>query len=148
MLLFVRSDVQNLWGVPTFLGVLILPCGKERNMYTRWHICKTLSTYKKLHVQKFYYKLKKSWSFRVPLKLYLNSWLKYRVFVFPSPWPWPPAPICFWHPRSQFLYSGPSPQICIYQPPLSICIFQPRALNLCLLALANRVGIIRVKGCI
>ena len=131
MLLFVRSDVQNLWGVPTFLGVLILSRGKEKNMCTRWHICKTLSTYKKVHVQKFYYKLKKA----DLLRLHWNSNLQLIEIL----------GICISQPM---VLAGSSPQICIYQSLLSICIFQPRALNLYLLALANRVGIIRVKGCI
>ena len=96
------------------------------------------------HVQKIarakvLLQVKKKLIFWGSIEIVTYSWLKYRVFIFPSPWPWPQVPI---------LYSGPSPQICIYQPPLLICIFQPRALNFYLLALANRVGIIRVKGCI
>ena len=106
-------------------------------MCTRWYICKTLSTHEKLHVQcsiASYCKL----IFQNSIEIVTYSRLKYGVFVFPSPWPWPPASVCFWQPRSGFIYRSPSPQICIYQPRPSICICWRPALNLYLQALANQ----------
>ena len=146
MSLFVRSDVQNLWGVPTFLGVLILHCEKERNMCTCWHICKTLSTYEKLHVQKFCYKFLffKKLIIQGSIEIVTYRRLKYWVFVFPGPWP----RFVFWQPKSQFVYRGPvpkfvftssGPQSVFVSPQPSICIYWPWLI---------RIRIIKVKGCI
>ena len=109
-------------------------------MCTSWHICKTLSTYEKLHVQKFYYKLLffKKLIIQGSIEIVTYRRLKYRVFVFPGPWPWPPAPICFLAAQVPICIQRPSSQICIYQLRSSICICQSPALNLHLLALANQ----------
>ena len=109
-------------------------------MCTCWHICKTLSTYEKLHVQKFYYKLLcfKKLIIQGSIEIVTYRRLKYRVFVFPDPWPWPPVPICFLAAQVPIYIQRPNPQICTYQPRPSICICQSPALNLHLLTLANQ----------